>query len=93
MAVEAARRALLTDTVGARAALARATEASRTGYVREDNMAIAYCNIGEPEESLRWWKRGYASRSAGVMYAWFSCPSLRADPRFREAIGPENVRQ
>lgn len=83
--------ALLKDTVRTRLAIARALEISKTQYLREDFIALAYCQIGDAEESLRWWKRGYASRSAGVALAWASCPSLRADPRFRDAIGAENV--
>jgi TolB-like protein len=79
------------DTTSTRTALARAIALSQGRYLREDFVATTYCILNEKEESLRWWARGRASRSAGVSFAWAECPGLRSDPRFRAAIGEENV--
>jgi serine/threonine-protein kinase len=79
------------DTTAARSALARAFTVEPGRYLREDFIASTYCLLNDKEESLRWWARGRASRSAGISFAWVECPNLRSDPRFRAAIGEENV--
>lgn len=79
------------DTTTTRAAITRAVALAQGGYLREDMVALSYCALRDKEEALRWWARGRASRSAGVTVAWAECPGLRSDPRFRAAIGEENV--
>ncbi len=61
--------AQLGDSAFARQLLARAIEAGRTQYVREDFIAWSYIALADVEEARRWTLRALESHSAGAMWA------------------------
>jgi serine/threonine-protein kinase len=76
------------DTVGARDALKRAVERSRTEYVREDLVARAFMSLGDRERAIEWMVKGGASNVAGILNLESSpmWAPIRSDPRIQAVI-------
>jgi serine/threonine-protein kinase len=75
--------ALFGDTAGARNELARALQASKLRYVREDAVARAFAATGDRESAIRWWQKAAVSNSAGLTTLGFEREdsTLLSDPR------------
>ncbi len=76
------------DTISARMELSAAIARASTTYVREDEIATLFFQLGDIPRSLEWWERAVNSNGAQVLWLLHSprFESLRRDPRAHDVL-------